>query len=264
MNNKPHSEESKLKISLSKIGKGLKENHHNWKGGMSKCLDCGKVLSSRIAKRCVPCDNELKKVRPQIRKEKTLEEKLYHSQRTKEGMTQEVRDKISAAMRGIPSPIKGTKTGRTPWNKGLKGYNSGIKSATYKTGPPKCIDCGIDNKDYHKGRCRACNTIFMRGSNIYNWKGGSGIIAAIRSSFEYGQWRLNVYKRDWYSCQICGHKGNDIEAHHIKKFSENIHLATDLDNGITLCVNCHKQLRFKENEYIDTFTKIIHAKKLTP
>lgn len=29
--------------------------HHAWRGGMPSCLDCGKQLSSRRCRRCVPC-----------------------------------------------------------------------------------------------------------------------------------------------------------------------------------------------------------------
>lgn len=42
------------KLKLSHIGKN-KEKSSNWKGGLPKCVDCGKELSSYVAKRCKLC-----------------------------------------------------------------------------------------------------------------------------------------------------------------------------------------------------------------
>ena len=64
MKGKKHSEQSKEKMRLAHLGKstwskGLKgiragEKSHLWKGGKPKC-DCGKILSSYIAKECLEC-----------------------------------------------------------------------------------------------------------------------------------------------------------------------------------------------------------------
>jgi len=54
------------------------------------------------------------------------------------------------------------------------------------------------------------------------------------------KWRKVVYKRDNWTCQRCFKKGGKIEAHHIKRFSEYPELRVDINNGITLCHNCHR------------------------
>ena len=54
---------------------------------------------------------------------------------------------------------------------------------------------------------------------------------------EYYEWRKEVYKRDNYICQICG--GTNLNAHHIESYSDNKDLRTILNNGITLCEDCH-------------------------
>lgn len=53
-------------------------------------------------------------------------------------------------------------------------------------------------------------------------------------------WMNNVYQRDNYCCQVCGIRGGSLNAHHIKNYSSNKYIRIDVNNGITMCVNCHK------------------------
>ena len=61
----------------------------------------------------------------------------------------------------------------------------------------------------------------------------------IRNSGEYKEWREAVFKRDNYTCQNCMRKGGKLNAHHIKHFKDYPDLRLDIENGITLCVDCH-------------------------
>lgn len=63
-----------------------------------------------------------------------------------------------------------------------------------------------------------------------------------RRTPEYIKWRKAVYERDDYTCQICGKRGGTLNAHHIKHFAKNKDLRTDINNGITLCEDCHKAI----------------------
>lgn len=53
------SKETKSKLHLSHLGKPQynrrKEKSHMWKGGLPKCLDCGKSLGDYLSKRCMRC-----------------------------------------------------------------------------------------------------------------------------------------------------------------------------------------------------------------
>lgn len=62
-----------------------------------------------------------------------------------------------------------------------------------------------------------------------------------RRSSKYKSWKQNVLSRDNYICQRCGSKDN-LVAHHIKPFAVNKELRFDINNGITLCQNCHKEV----------------------
>lgn len=86
-----------------------------------------------------------------------------------------------------------------------------------------------------------------KGEKSPTWKGGiTPINNKIRNSLEYKKWRKSVFERDNYTCRFCGYisiKGKyiPIQAHHIKSFSKYPEFRFDLDNGITLCKNCHKK-----------------------
>ena len=67
----------------------------------------------------------------------------------------------------------------------------------------------------------------------------------IRKSPEYQRWKREVRQRDGDACRICGVHLN-LHIHHIKPLEKYPDFATEFDNGITLCGNCHALLRGKE------------------
>lgn len=74
-----------------------------------------------------------------------------------------------------------------------------------------------------------------------------------RHSKMYVQWREKVFIRDNYTCQRCNVRGGNLEAHHIRPFSMYGGLRYKIDNGVTLCKKCHKEVhRSKDNEWIHT------------
>lgn len=59
---------------------------------------------------------------------------------------------------------------------------------------------------------------------------------------EYRNWRNEVFKRDNYTCQCCGdNKGGNLNAHHLNGYGWDKERRTDINNGITLCIECHKE-----------------------
>ena len=61
---------------------------------------------------------------------------------------------------------------------------------------------------------------------------------------EYRQWRKAVFERDNYTCQMCFQRGGELQAHHLNSWASNKELRFDLDNGLTLCEECHTDLHF--------------------
>ena len=70
----------------------------------------------------------------------------------------------------------------------------------------------------------------------------------------YKDFRESVFERDGYACVKCGDdKGGNLNAHHLLSFNEYPELRTDINNGVTLCVDCH--LEFHRNYGRAGFTK---------
>lgn len=66
-----------------------------------------------------------------------------------------------------------------------------------------------------------------------------------RKTPEYYEFIRMVYKRDNYTCQCCGNKGGDINTHHLNSYDWYKEGRTDANNGITLCLQCHKDFHMK-------------------
>ena len=65
----------------------------------------------------------------------------------------------------------------------------------------------------------------------------------------YKQFRLQVLKRDRFTCKMCKVKGRKVRlnVHHIMKWASAASLRYDVDNGITLCRKCHDSIKGKES-----------------
>jgi hypothetical protein len=116
-----------------------------------------------------------------------------------------------------------------------------------KKGHWKCkCDCGNEIITYapslYSGASKSCGCLrkeILSGENSIFWKGGiTNENRRIKSQPKYYKWSKEIRKRD-KKCQKC-EKDKKLHAHHIINFSFNINVALDLNNGITLCEDCHK------------------------
>ena len=103
------------------------------------------------------------------------------------------------------------KKGSEPWNKNVKGIHLSPKS------------------EFKKG--------------VIPWNNGLGMASKdlrFRWSKVYVEWRNSVFKRDNWTCVLCGYKGR-IQADHIKSYALYPKLRLNIDNGRTLCIPCHRK-----------------------
>ena len=98
--------------------------------------------------------------------------------------------------------------------------------------------------NFMKGkRCMKCSIEKRSGKNAsnYNFNKTDEEREIERHYHEYDQWRKDVYKRDNYSCVICGDdKGGNLVAHHLEGYTPNRELRTVVSNGVTMDEDCYK------------------------
>ena len=82
------------------------------------------------------------------------------------------------------------------------------------------------------------------GAESPTWKGGVARERCERYVYDYIKWRKDVFIRDKYTCQCCNAKNGhgkkvNLNAHHIFNWADYPELRFDINNGITLCEDCH-------------------------
>jgi hypothetical protein len=122
--------------------------------------------------------------------------------------------------------------GREPWNKGKKGLQ-----VAWNKGKPSPWTTKRNLERNH----------LMRGEKAYHWKGGKTQRERkiLMGRQEYRLWRMGVLERDSYTCQACGIRGVFMHCHHIKPWLKYIELRYEVDNGVTLCRECHELVHAK-------------------
>lgn len=142
--------------------------------------------------------------------------------------------------------------GQPAWNKGL-GWKNDIRA---------CLSCGSNfnpAKNNSKFCSKSCASSYIQygkekslssrikmalaktKSNVFNgFKKRRN--KSETTSKEYNHWRMAVFERDDFRCQICGNIGIYLQAHHIKSWCDYPDLRIKIDNGITLCKNCHSEI----------------------
>ncbi len=66
-----------------------------------------------------------------------------------------------------------------------------------------------------------------------------------RLTHENTTWRQEVFKRDNFTCVVCSKHGDKLNAHHLENYASCKEKRFDIDNGVTLCILCHKNFHSK-------------------
>jgi len=206
---KHHSEETKRKIGLA-----------------NKIALKGKILSIQTRIK-LSIANRGRKHSEKTKKKISLANKgRVHSPETRlklsllgrgKKMPEEIKNKIRLALKGRMF-TKEWKRKISKANKGQIAHNKG-----------KAMEEEQKNK--------------IRITHLKRWdKIGRKKIRLQHGNSEYTVWRKKVFTRDSFVCQECKRRGRLLNAHHIKTFALYPELRYDINNGITLCEGCHKNL----------------------
>lgn len=138
---------------------------------------------------------------------------------------------------------------KIPWNKGTKGLTiSWNKGKTGVYSKETKIKMGLKNKN------RIMPLSVRQKISQKLTKGNTLLLEAIRKCFLYRIWRLNIFKKNDYTCQFCKKRGGKLNSDHWpKRFIDiikhnkvfsledamNCKELWDTNNGRTLCKNCH-------------------------
>lgn len=79
-----------------------------------------------------------------------------------------------------------------------------------------------------------------RGPDHPNWIPDRSKVK-FRPRYEMTSWKRAVFERDNFICQKCGQRGGRLQAHHNLPYASFPEQRWDVANGVTLCVDCHKQ-----------------------
>lgn len=219
-------------------GKQVKTNNPNWKGGAKFQV-------------CAYCKKDFTPTNPYLKRK-------YCSHKC----SSEAKKKLK---RPIEIFLKAQKTRQANQKQtiSLKKYYCECGNQVNRKNK-KCKQCRDEASNHLKKICPNCNNLFKARSHVItfcskrcfseyksihnngesnpNWKGGVKSKNQVgRNSKKHKEWIDYIFTRDRYTCQHCLQVGGQLQAHHIKKWSEYPMLRFKHDNGITLCIKCHKK-----------------------
>jgi len=145
---------------------------------------------------------------------------------------------IEARRRGMVAP-----KGKNHSNYGKK-FSTELRAKLSKAQleTPNHSNRGKHHTEETKQKISEANTGRFLGEKSPNWKGGtSKEYAQLRTTFAYRKWKRAVLGRDDYTCVKCGER-EGVVPHHILEFAYYPDERFAVDNGVSVCFNCHMGL----------------------
>ena len=138
--------------------------------------------------------------------------------------------KLAALNKGKPGP-KRTPEQRARHSVRMKGVNAG-KLVGFKRSEEfrrKLSEYWLANPEKHNH--------YVDGRGAAN----NDERVAARQRIEYRLWREAVFERDNWTCVKCDTRGGELHADHIRSWRNFPELRYAIDNGRTMCPDCHRK-----------------------
>lgn len=119
-----------------------------------------------------------------------------------------------------------------------------------------CKICGKDFRHYKYLNRQFCSQLCSNRSRPKRG-GNTGLLKKMRGWKIFQEWRASVLERDNFTCKWCDKWCKKTEIHHIIPIKDDLTKIFDINNGITLCYECHRKTKGKEEKYKELFFELI-------
>lgn len=150
--------------------------------------------------------------------------------------------------------------GRKVWNKNKKGVMpTGSAHHSWRGGLPKCLDCDkkVSVKTYK--RCHACNSKFLIGNKVYNFKGGyenklilnkkrRALKLGAKGSHSLKEWQALKLKYN-HMCLCCKQQEPFIKLTEDHIVPLTCGGSDDISNIQPLCFSCNARKSVKDTDF---------------
>jgi len=222
----------------------------NWYEFKEKCLGCGNDFLGVVGRNSSFCGNKCK-----ANSEFHNMKGYKHSDETKKKMSESRKGNNNSNYKGRTIQYKNALYGGYEfWNPKLSWIEDTRKSdkgiievkCTFCKEWFKPSDLQLDKRYYriddNNGRFYCSDKCKSNCPEFQQLKYPKGHKPYIEKRHDQHDWRNLVLERDNYTCQKCGKSDVDLVAHHIDPVINNPIESADIDNGITLCKDCDKQV----------------------
>jgi hypothetical protein len=217
----------------------------------------GRRIENMDKKNCIICGKEFYKTVNTSRKSWSLKRKFCSVSCAGKDSTRIKNHRLSLLQSYSSGKIKpwnkGIKTNVIPWNKGNGEYAKKLGFGLWMNGKKATPEQRL------KMRASMLQRVASGNHNFYI-DGRTPLNASLRHSAHYKIWRDEVFERDDYRCLWCGVKSGEtghrviLQADHILPWSKFSQYRFDVNNGQTLCYDCHKvktdAQRKRSNQFI--------------
>jgi hypothetical protein len=120
-----------------------------------------------------------------------------------------------------------------------------VPSKTSVVNRMTCLNQKPDDRTFGEGRFY-CSVGCRKACPIFNMRKFPKGFKKATSREVQPELRQLVLKRDNYICQKCGKTITELHCHHIEGIKQNPIESADIDNCVTLCKKCHKEVHNQE------------------